>query len=172
MSTIEYFVISNELKPADAILLNKKFFGMLDHFAVYLGRDINTNVPVFAANYTKGVQYLTPKELDQFLEELVPSKIERFHGSLKQRSEAVKRAISKIGETSYHLIFNNCEHYKNFVHFSKKYSAQVENVGNAAMISGGITALVGAASGNNKALGWGLAIFALGAIASNAANQD
>ena len=148
MSTIEYFVISNELKPADAILLNKKFFGMLDHFAVYLGRDINTNVPVFAANYTKGVQYLTPNELNQFLEELVPSKIERFEGSANQRAEAIKRAKSKIGEKSYHLIFNNCEHYKNFVHFSKKYSSQVENAGNIAMLSGGITAIAGAASGN------------------------
>lgn len=172
MSNIEHFVISNELQPADAILLNKKFFGMLDHFAVYLGRHPQTNVPLFAANYTKGVQVLTPVEVDQFLDKLVPSKIERFSGNLHQRREAVNRALTMVGKKSYNLIFNNCEHYKNFVQFNKKYSSQVDSAGKTAMVGGAITAIVGAASGNKKALGWGLAFLALGAIATGAANRD
>lgn len=172
MSNIEHFVIVNNLQPADAILLNKKFFGMLDHFAVYLGRHPQTNKPIFAANYTEGVQLLTPVEVDQFLVKLVPSKIERFYGSLHQRREAVNRALTMVGKKSYNLIFNNCEHYKNFVQFNKKYSGQVDAAGKTAMIGGGIVALAGAASGNGKALGWGLAFLALGALAVGAANQD
>ena len=77
MSQSEHFVIANNLQPADAILLNKKFMGMLDHYAVYLGRHPETNKPVIAANYTSGVQILTPVDVDSFLEKLVPSKIER-----------------------------------------------------------------------------------------------
>jgi hypothetical protein len=172
MSRIENFVIANSLQPADAVLLNKKFFGMLDHFAVYLGRHPQTNKPVFAANYTGGVQILTPVEVNDFLEKLVPSKIERFYGTIQQRREAVNRALTMVGKTSYNLIFNNCEHYKNFVLFNKKYSRQVENAGKTAMVAGGATALIGAIEGNNKALGWGLLAFALGAIAAGAANQE
>ena len=77
-----------------------------------------------------------------------------------------------IGKKTYNLIFNNCEHYKNFVQFNKKYSPQVDKAGKAVMVAGGITALAGAAKGNGKALGWGLLFFALGAIAVGAANQD
>ena len=172
MSQSEHFVIANNLQPADAILLNKKFMGMLDHYAVYLGRHPETNKPVFAANYTSGVQILTPVDVDSFLEKLVPSKIERFYGTMHQRKEAVSRALTMVGKTSYNLIFNNCEHYKNFVQFNKKYSSQVDNAGKTAMITGGITALAGAAAGNKKAMGWGLLFLALGAIAVGAANQD
>lgn len=172
MSKIEYFVISNNLQPADAILLNKKFFGMLDHFAVYLGRHPQTNTPLFAANYTKGVQILTPIEVDDFLEKLVPSKIERFYGSIQQRREAINRALTMVGKTSYSLIFNNCEHYKNIVQFNKKYSGQVDAVGKTTMVAGGVTAIVGAIEGNGKALGWGILALALGALAVGAANKD
>lgn len=172
MSQSEHFVIANNLQPADAILLNKKFMGMLDHFAVYLGRHPETNHPIFAANYTSGVQILEPVHVDSFLEKLVPSKIERFYGTVPQRRDAVTRALTMVGKTSYNLIFNNCEHYKNFVQFNKKYSSQVDNAGQTAMIAGGVAALAGAASGNGKAVGWGLLFLALGALAVGAANQD
>lgn len=172
MSTAEQFVIANNLQPADAILLNKKFMGMLDHFAVYLGRHPQTNKPMFAANYTNGVQILEPVDVDSFLVKLVPSKIERFYGTMYQRKAAINRALTMVGKTSYNLIFNNCEHYKNFVQFNKKYSPQVDTAGKTAMIGGGIALLAGAASGNGKAMGWGLLFLALGALAVGAANQD
>lgn len=172
MSHAENFVIVNNLQPADAILLNKKFMGMLDHFAVYLGRHPQTNKPLFAANYTSGVQILTPVDADTFLEKLIPSKIERFYGSTHQRREAINRALTMVGKTSYNLIFNNCEHYKNFVQFNKKYSPQVDAAGKTAMLGGGLAVLAGAASGNGKAVGWGLLFLALGALAVGAANQD
>ena len=172
MSKAEHFVIANNLQPADAILLTKKFMGMLNHYAVYLGRDQWTNKPIFAANYTSGVQYLSPAETEGFLEILVPTRIEKFHGTMHQRNEAINRAISMVGKTTYNLIFNNCEHYKNFVMFNKKYSSQVDTAGKTAMVTGGLAALAGAVSGNGKAVGLGLLFMALGAIAVEAADQD
>src|SRR5438309_93028 len=101
MSYTEVFVIQNNLQPADAILLRKKFMGMMDHFAIYLGRDMHTNQPLFAANYTNGVQVLKTEEVNTFLVKLVPEKIERFQGSKIQRQQAVDRAIKMIGKAAY-----------------------------------------------------------------------
>ncbi len=171
MSYAEHFVIINNLQPADAILLKKKFIGMFDHFAVYIGRDTFTNKPMFAANYTGGVKVLEEYEVNYFLQTLEPEKIDRFYGTATQRQSAIDRAFSQIGKTSYNLIFSNCEHYKNFVQFGQKYSAQVENAGKVAMIGGGIAAIAGAATGNNKAIGFGLFALALGAIALGASHQ-
>jgi hypothetical protein len=172
MSYAEQFVIQNNLQPADAILLKKKFMGMLDHFAVYVGRDMYTNQPLFAANYKEGVTILKEQEVNHFLSTLVPEKIERFQGTPQQRGQAVERAIKMIGKAAYHLILNNCEHYKNFVQFGKKYSAQVDVAGRVTAITGGVAVLAGLASKNPKITGWGLFLLALGAIAVNVADQD
>jgi hypothetical protein len=172
MSYTEQFVLLNNLQPADAILLKKKFMGMLDHFAVYLGRHVYTNEPVFAANYTKGVQVLEHHEVNTFLTTLVPDKIERFTGSYHQRIEAVERAKEMVGKTGYNLLSNNCEHYKNYVLFNKKFSNQVDSFGKVAAVGGGVAVLAGLASKNNKAVGWGLFALALGALAAGAASQD
>jgi hypothetical protein len=171
MSYTEQFVIINNLQPGDAILLKKKFMGMLNHFAVYLGRDRYTNKPLFAANYTKGVEILEEGLVLQFLQTLEPEKIERFYGTNQERMEAVKRAIQMRGRP-YDLITNNCEHYKNYVQRGERYSKQVDDFGKTAMVEGGLAAIAGAATNNNKAVGWGLFALALGAIAAGSANND
>ncbi|MCH7536028.1 MAG: C40 family peptidase [Bacteroidetes bacterium] len=172
MSYAEQFVLSNNLRPADAILLRKKFMGMFDHFAIYLGRHRHSNKPMFAANYTGGVQILEEHEAAEFLEKLDPEKIERFTGSERARSGAIDRAWQWVNKKGYHLIFNNCEHYKNFVQFGKKYSRQVDVAGKSAMVIGGATAVAGLASRNKKAVLGGLFLLALGGIASAAADRD
>ncbi len=172
MTYTEAFVTQNNLQPADAIVLRKKFAGMFDHFAVYLGRHPENNKPLFAANYTNGVQLVKHHELDQFLQVLEPNRIERFNGNQTERRSAIKRAVSKIGEKGYNLIWNNCQHYASFVQYGQKYSPQVDAVGKSLMVGGAATALIGLASENKKAAGWGLFFFALGALASTAANRD
>lgn len=172
MSYTEKFVIQNNLQPADAILLRKKFMGMLDHFAVYIGRDIYNNRPLFAANYLEGVKILRKEEVNNFLSTLVPEKIERFKGSPLQRKQAVERAIKMMGKATYNLITNNCEHYKNFVQFNKKYSAQVDFGGRVAAITGGVAIVAGLALKKPKVVGLGLFALALGAIAISAAKQE
>ena|ERR1700741_1946816 len=171
MSYTEQFVIQNNLQPADAILLKKKFMGMLDHFAVYIGRDMYTNQPLFAANYLEGVQILKNHEVNHFLSTLVPEKIERFSGTQVQRKQAVDRAIKMVGKATYNLITNNCEHYKNFVQFGKKYSAQVDVAGRVTAITGGVAVVAGLATKNPKVAGWGLFALVLGALAIGLANQ-
>lgn len=172
MNYTETFVIQNNLQPADAILLKKKFMGMLDHFAVYIGRDVSTNQPLFAANYLEGVKILRNDEVNKFLNTLIPTKIERFYGTAQQRAQAVERAFKMMGKAAYNLITNNCEHYKNFVHFGKKYSTQVDVAGRVVAITGGVAVVAGLATKNPKVAGWGLFALALGAIAVEAAKQN
>lgn len=129
MNIVEQIISQNNLQPADVVVLKKKFFGMVDHFAVFLGWTA-ARKPVFAANYTKGTNYITDTELENFLQTLEPERIERFTGNNIQRNQAVKRALSKIGENNYSYVNNNCEHYKNFVQTGTPHSEQITNIGN------------------------------------------
>lgn len=143
IQALKQFVLQNGLTPADAIVLRKKFFGMVDHFAVFLGWDKkNPDLPVFAANYTKGTKYIQPHELNHFLTELAPERIEKFEGTDQERKLAVKRAMSKIGEENYSYFSNNCEHYKSFVQTGIPKSKQVEDVSNAVLTGVGSILLV------------------------------
>lgn len=141
--TIEHFILVNQLRQADVIVLRKKFFGMLDHFAVFLGYHQVTGEPLFAANYTKGTRMLEPKELEPLLAQLIPERIERFIGTEAQRENAVLRAISLIGQDNYNYFTNNCEHYKNFVQKGMAYSEQANNFGNG-LIAGVAILFIGA----------------------------
>ena len=134
--TIHQFVIANNLRPVDAILLRKKLIGMVDHYAIYLG--IMKGRHVFVANYTKGVRVIDDHEMEQFLTRLVPKCIERFNGDERQRQEALQRAISRVGENKYSLMSNNCEHYKNFVHHGVHRSEQVESFNSGMKTAGGV----------------------------------
>ncbi len=129
MNTVDQIVNQNNLRPADVVVLRKKFYGMVDHFAIFLGWTAARR-PVFAANYTKGTNYISDAELNTFLQTLEPERIERFVGTDLQRNQAVQRAMSKIGENNYSYFTNNCEHYKNFVQTGTPHSEQATSFGN------------------------------------------
>lgn len=165
---------SNNLQPADAIVLRKKFMGMVDHFAIFLGYDSN-NYPFFVANYTEGVRRIENKELEMFLQKLEPTHIERFEGDSKMRSQAVKRAIYRIGEKAYDYFANNCESFKNYVQKNVSYSKQAENfnkVSGSIGIAGATVGIAALASKNPKVAGWALGIAALAAIAYLISDND
>lgn len=123
--TLSEFIHYNQLKPADAIMLNKKIFGMLDHYVIYLG--IHNNKHTFVANYNKGVDIIPDADLQHFLKILVPKQIHRLNGNARDRERAVQRGISKIGEKAYNLLNNNCEHFKNYVQYGISKSTQSDS---------------------------------------------
>ncbi len=59
--------------------------------------------------------------------------------------------MSRIGEKAYNLIFNNCEHFKNWVLTGEDISKQVASIGTSVAISGIMLYLLGEGS-DNKAL--------------------
>ena len=169
MST-EVFVTKFDVKPADAIVLNKKFFGMMDHYVIYLG--VQNREHRFVANYVDGVKDIPNEKIDSLLQIYVPSKIEKFPGLSNERPIAVKRAMSRIGERAYDLISNNCEHFKNFVHHGIETSTQVQKAGAALAVGGiGIT-LIGIGKKNKTAVVWGIIIVIIGILIAAFTNRE
>lgn len=52
-----------------------------------------------------------------------------------ERSEIVQRAYSRLNENTYHVAFNNCEHFANWCTHGEHKSKQVENVRDALISS-------------------------------------
>lgn len=167
---INQFVYQNQLQPADAIVLKKKFMGMVDHYAIYLGTD-DFGTPEFVANFTKGVKIIPEIEINKQLESYIPNRIERFEGNRNERNEAVSRALSRIGEKAYNYIANNCEHFKNWVHHGELTSKQVDNAGNVAAIGGTAMVVGGLLTSNKKTRNWGTGILALGFLLKSFAER-
>lgn len=165
--SIQQFIHSYNIRPADAIVVKKENFGILDHYVIYLGVD-QFGEHKFIANYSKGVRFLPLLEIVRFLNMYVPVRLNRFVGSELQRQLAVRRALSRLNENSYNLILNNCEHFSTWVQNGTPESDQVESFGNILLASGAFLGLMGLASEDENLTGVGLLSAALGAIAKNA----
>lgn len=169
--SIHHFITANDIRPADAIVVKKEFFGILDHYVIYLGTDWRGEHK-FIANYTEGIKILPTRNILNWLQKYIPVKINRFVGTEDQREEAVQRALSRKDENAYNLILNNCEHFKNFVQWGRNHSRQVENVGTILAIGGTVATIKGIAEEDEKTAGLGLLTLGLGLLAIGFANQD
>lgn len=135
MQTIQQFITRNRLRPGDAVELISPVAGFPKHYTVFMGTK-NGN-PEFIANMMEGVKLVRDQELLGFLVKYEVTKIERFPGNDSERRNVVRKALLRLGEKAYSFVFNNCEHFKNWVLYGESKSHQVEK------ISGGI-ALTGA----------------------------
>lgn len=160
---IEYFIRRNGIRPADAIVAQKLQFGLLKHYIIYLGKAPN-GYHYFMANYTKGIQLISPVELSKLLGVYGPVNINRFRGNDFQRQQAINRAWSRRGEQEYNLILNNCEHYKNFVHSGRAQSEQTNTFGAGLFAAGAAVALGSAANKNDQGTVGGLFLAGLGLV--------
>ncbi|MBL7810822.1 MAG: lecithin retinol acyltransferase family protein [Bacteroidetes bacterium] len=160
---LDVFVQQNNLKPADAIQVKKQPFKLLRHYILYLGTYQDRHV--FMANTFSGVKIFNYHELLNELKTFIPEKIERFIGTFHERKEAVTRALMRKDEDSYNLILNNCEHFKNWVHYGTHKSEQVTNWGKAGVAVGAAVALGSAANKSKGGAYIGLGLMLLGGLA-------
>jgi hypothetical protein len=136
--TLRSFITINQLRPADALVVKKEPFRLLDHYIIYLGED--NGKPIFIANYTQGTRIIPGYELIRFSEQFSPGRIVRFKGNSLQRNAVVQRALSRKDQSSYHLILNNCEHFSSYVQTGSAYSQQTKTLGTGLVFSGLLTA--------------------------------
>ncbi len=141
--TLTQFISSNNLKPADAVELVCPQAGFPKHYAVYLGYE--NGMPKFIANIMDGVQILSNERLTEFVKKYQVTNIERFSGNYQQRLFATRRGVNRIGEKAYNIVFNNCEHFKNWVLNGEDKSKQVVAIGRGIAISGVLLYLLGEA---------------------------
>jgi hypothetical protein len=159
---INTFVQINNLQLADAVVLKKKFIGMVNHYVIYVGK--RSGKHTFVANFIEGTQILPNEQINKQLEKYVPTKIDRCPGGTLNRIHAVDRAMSKIGEKAYNYIAYNCEHFKNWVHFGKEYSDQVDSVGNGLAVLGTAKIIHSLSKSDPEISGWGIGLAITGLL--------
>lgn len=142
--SIYQFITQNKLLPADAVELAYPQAGFPKHYAIYIG--IRNSQPAFIANITEGVRVIQGKQLLDFMAKYEVTAIERFTGTMRQRTAILKKAVSRLGEKAYNLVFNNCEHFKNWVLHNESKSKQVIKIGSTIAISGAVIYIIGAST--------------------------
>lgn len=110
------------LQPADRLVIPKSGLNMVQHHAIYLGKDNNGNRIYIENAIGRGVQVVNEAYLFRGGYEI--TRVERFTGNQYQRNSAVQLAMQLIGKP-YNLLNFNCEHYANTVQHRKSYSNQV-----------------------------------------------
>lgn len=167
---IDLFVVQNSLQPADAIEVKKMPFKLLRHYIIYLGQ--YQDFHIFMANTLSGIRIFNYKELVEELKTFIPERIERFVGTVQERREAIKRALTRKDEDSYNLILNNCEHFKNWVHNGVHKSEQVANWGKAGLVAGAALTIGAAANKSKTGTYAGLGLMLLGGLAWALSDDD
>lgn len=162
MENINNLIKHNGLKKVDAIVMKKRLLGMVDHYVLYMGTE--NNIPIFIANYSGGVKHVPLKDIVFFLNTLEPTRILKFNGTEYERTQAIIRAWSRVGERSYDYIANNCEHFVNWVHSGKSYSTQVRDLGSGLFIAGASTAAAGLLTKDKNITYVGIGALLLGAL--------
>lgn len=151
------------LKAGDVIGVSRK--GLYEHYAVYLGKgrvihyseegnDLDGTISVHEADISE-FKKDSKSYFVVWFDNGIPYKIQSettflFKGSLdhyngvdrrtKRKTfsakETVARAKSRVGETEYNLITNNCEHFAMWCKTGVSESSQVKKLLNAAVASG------------------------------------
>jgi len=144
--SIYQFIANNRLQPADAVELVCPNACFPKHYAIYIG--LQDGQPAFIANLVDGVRIIKDKEMLNFVVRYHITGIERFKGSMSQRLLAIKKAVSRCGESAYSIVFNNCEHFKNWVLYNEPTSKQVAKLGLKTIATGISLCLIGDAAKN------------------------
>lgn len=147
------------------------------HHGIYCGDGKVVHYAGFAQAFNKGILEVTT--LKKFLGNEVDCYIVRYPANKVMFSpqRIVRRALGRVGEDSYNLAFNNCEHFACWCVTNKSESKQVKTVllhstvTLASYKTINISKLVSATAGTGAAFGTSGALAALGggALAAGAA---
>lgn len=95
------------------------------HHGIYVGKNKVIHYSGFHEFGKKGC--ITITSLSEFCDGNVAREYSRasmLRGSALAPDEVVRRAKNRLGEDSYHLVFNNCEHFCNWCTHNDDYSFQ------------------------------------------------
>jgi len=141
---------AKELQAGDVIFTDR---GLYQHYGIYAG---NGKVIHYAArNGDFGIDVgVRETHLEQFAGDGKYSVVQ-FKGNTTvvkhfSRKETVRRAKSRVGEKSYNLIFNNCEHFAMWCKTGKSRSMQVEKAVTVAFVLGTVALAAHLVKSNEK----------------------
>lgn len=105
--------------------------GLYYHHGIYIGDNKVIQFGSTTGELDPSKAMVIETSLEDFLKDGVLEVAEYNDDELKElRSpeKIVEAAKSRLGETGYNIVSNNCEHFSNECAFGKKKSAQVDNV--------------------------------------------
>ncbi|MBL7773413.1 MAG: hypothetical protein JNM95_11170 [Chitinophagaceae bacterium] len=112
------------LLPGDRIVVPKSDLRVVQHHALYLGKN-HQGVSLIAENKIGfGVRLVSLEEF--FSTAIEITRIERFQGTSHDRKMAILMVLNKLGKP-YNLINYNCQHFANEIQHGKIRSEQVDN---------------------------------------------
>lgn len=117
------------MKKGDHLVSPRTGYG---HHGLYIGNGEVIHYSGFSEPLDKGFIGIT--SLDDF-KQGNGCKIESHLVFVYGTEERVDRAFSKLGEYSYNIAFNNCEHFVNWCFNDFKSSSQVNSVVNAVALA-------------------------------------
>lgn len=120
---------SIQLQQMDVVVIRQSSLAILDHYVIFLGYNQETNQPVFIANYpspsgVKTVQIVSLNDILHFGKKMKLERVRAFQGNDNQKEEALERAVNCLDVKTYSFVFNNCEHFANYVQYGNAYSQQ------------------------------------------------
>lgn len=128
-------------EPGDIIFAHR---GLYKHYGVYIG---NNTVIHFAGDASHEISardaFVQKTSLKDFLKGAAVQTDPVRRGAFSPK-QTVMRAMQAVGSRkgSYHLCFNNCEHFANWCKYGKRISGQVDQYTNA--LAGAAVFIVGA----------------------------
>jgi len=145
---VKTFIEKNKLDQCDAVELTDPLG--LKHYAMLVDEH-GCLRPRFIGNLSGGVQILSEQQIEEYVGKCEITKIERFPGDKAQRKNAILKALRRVGEKAYNIIFHNCEHFKNWLLYGKATSKQAIAMTTAAGLLGFGLAFLGT-HGGSKAI--------------------
>jgi hypothetical protein len=125
--TGQRYVSKSTMKPGDILSVDR---GIYRHFGVYIGRRKVIHYASLTGDFGDGIR-IHETTLNNFLRggtcEICQFTSAHKKYPLYSSDETVRRAISRLGETDYNLVTNNCEHFAIWCKTGISESEQVNN---------------------------------------------
>lgn len=120
-----FYNMLNNLSIGDRIVVPKSLFNLIQHHAVYLGKENGLHY-IIENKERIGVQVVTAEQFFTGVQQI--TRVEHFIPSYNYtRQHLLRRALALVG-TKYHLTKYNCEHFANDVIYGQRNSRQIEAV--------------------------------------------
>lgn len=113
------------MRPADRVIVPKSGLRLVQHHALYLGKD-QFGQDIMAENKIGlGVRLVTA---DLFFQDVIEiTEVKKFYGSDAVRKVVVLKSLQMVGQP-YDLILYNCQHFANEMQDGIIHSPQVNKI--------------------------------------------
>ena len=136
--TIQETETDKQIRPGDVIYV-ERMNGIYRHYGIYVGKGTIIHYGTKDKDFGKGIsihkstmkEFLKGENKYYICKFPEHANIENYH--LFTKKEAVQRAYKRLGEQSYSLVTNNCEHFALWCRTNISQSSQIKKIEKALL---------------------------------------